>query len=113
MVCISTHGYDIHNFDGPGNIKWAAMEINGKTEYVICNPQGFGNTTPPPNGKPVVNVLAQPAGEARFTPNGYYDIPYRCLLPEKLENLLAAGRNLSSDVNAQSGARLIMACRCV
>ncbi len=110
VVCISTHGYDIHNFDGPGNIKWAAMEINGKTEYVICNPQGFGTTTPPPNGKPVVNVLAQPAGEARFTPNGYYDIPYRCLLPEKLENLLAAGRNLSSDVNAQSGARLIMAC---
>ena len=28
----------------------------------------------------------------------------------KLDNLLAAGRNLSSDVEAQSGARLIMAC---
>ncbi len=110
VICISSHGYDIHNYDGPGNIKWAEMEINGSTEYVICNPMGFGTTTPPPHGKSVVNYKGQNAENAEFEPNGYYDIPYRCLVPLKIENLMVAGRNLSSDVNAQSGARLVMAC---
>ncbi|MDF2924180.1 MAG: dependent oxidoreductase [Paenibacillaceae bacterium] len=110
VVCISSHGYDVHNYDGPGNIKWAEMEINGEKEYVICNAMGFGTTTPPPNGKQVVNVHGQTAETAQFENNGYYDIPYRCLVPVRIDNLLMAGRNLSSDVNAQSGARLVMAC---
>ncbi len=42
VIAMSTHGYDIHNYEGPGNVKWAAMDINGKTEYVICNAGGFG-----------------------------------------------------------------------
>lgn len=110
VVCISSHGYDVHNYDGPGNIKWAEMEINGQKEYVICNAMGFGTTTPPPNGKQVVNIKGQTAEAAEFEVNGYYDIPYRSLVPVKIEDLLVAGRNLSSDVNAQSGARLVMAC---
>ncbi len=110
VIAISNHGYDIHNYDGPGNIKWAEMEINGQTEYVICNPMGFATTTPPPNGKEVVNVHGQRAEDAEFAPNSCYDIPYRCLVPKTVDNLLVAGRNLSSDVNAQSGARLVMAC---
>ena len=109
-ITISSHGYDVHNFEGPGNIKWAEMEINGQTEYVICNPMGFGTTTPPPGNKAVVNIKGQTAENAEFEQNAYYDIPYRCLVPIKVDNLLAAGRNLSSDVNAQSGARLVMAC---
>ena len=52
----------------------------------------------------------KPGDEAEFELGGFYDIPYRSLIPVKLDNLLAAGRNLSSDVEAQSGARLIMAC---
>ena len=40
----------------------------------------------------------------------YYDIPYRALLPIRLENVLAAGRNISSDVPGQSGTRLVMCC---
>jgi hypothetical protein len=110
VVCISSHGYDIHNYEGSGNIKWAAMEIDGETQYVICTPAGFGATTPPPDGKPVVNVKGQDAETAEFELNGYYDIPFRCLIPIKLDNLLVAGRNLSSTVEAQSGTRLIMAC---
>ena len=27
VVAISNHGYDIHNFEAPGNIKWAPMEL--------------------------------------------------------------------------------------
>lgn len=109
VIAMSTHGYDIHNYEGPGNIKWASMDVNGKTQYVICNASGWGSTTPP-HGEQLVDAYGRPGDEAVFEPGGYYDIPYRALVPEKLDNLLAAGRNLSSDVEAQSGARLIMAC---
>ncbi len=110
VIAISNHGYDVHNFEAAGNIKWAPIEINGETQYVISSQAGFGTTTPPPDGKPVVNYKGQTAEFAEFEPGIYYDIPYRSLLPKKVENLLAAGRNLSSDVYAQSGARLIMCC---
>ena len=110
VVAISNHGYDIHNFEAPGNIKWAPMEINGEKKYVICNASGFGTTTMPPDGSPVVNFKGQGVDEAEFEAGGYYDIPLRCLIPEKLDGLMIAGRNLSSDIYAQSGSRLIMAC---
>ena len=110
VIAISNHGYDIHNFEETGNIKWAPIELNGETQYVISNSGGFGTTTPPPDGKPVVNCKGQTAEFAEFEPGLYYDIPYRCLVPKRVENLLAAGRNLSSDVYAQSGARLILCC---
>lgn len=110
VITISNHGYDVHNFESTGNVKWAPVEINGEVQYVISSQAGFGTTTPPPDGKPVVNYKGQTAEFAEFEPNLYYDIPYRCLVPKRIENLLVAGRNLSSDVYAQSGARLVMAC---
>lgn len=110
VVAISNHGYDIHNFDAPGNVKWAPMEINGEKRYVICNASGFGTTTMPPDGSPVVNFKGQGVDEAEFEAGGYYDIPLRCLIPAKLDGLMMAGRNLSSDIYAQSGSRLVMAC---
>ena len=110
VIAISNHGYDIHNFEETGNIKWAPIMLNGKLQYVISNSGGFGTTTPPPDGNPVVNAKGQTAEFAEFEPNRTYDIPYRCLVPVRVENLLVAGRNLSSDVYAQSGARLILCC---
>ena len=110
VIAISNHGYDIHNFESTGNIKWAPIQLNGETQYVIGNSGGFGTTTPPPDGKPVVNIKGQTAEYAEFEPNQTYDIPFRALVPVRVENLLAAGRNLSSDVYAQSGARLILCC---
>lgn len=110
VIAISNHGYDVHNFEETGNVKWAPVEIDGKVQYVISSQAGFGTTTPPPDGMPVVNYKGQTAEFAEFEPNLYYDIPYRSLVPIRLENMLVAGRNLSSDVYAQSGARLIMAC---
>ena len=110
VIAISNHGYDIHNFEETGNVKWAPIVINGETQYVISNATGFGTTTPPPDGKPVVNIKGQTAEYAEFEPNRYYDIPYRCLVPVRVENLLAAGRNISSDVYGQSAARLILCC---
>ena len=110
VAAISAHGYDIHNFEAPGNIKWAPVEVDGETRYVICNPGGFGTTTPPPGGARVTDLMGRPAETAQFEPNGYYDIPYRCLVARDRDNLLMAGRNISTDVAAQSGVRLIMCC---
>ena len=38
---------------------------------------------------------------------GSYDIPYRCLVPQKIDGLLVAGRSLSADRGAQATARVI------
>ncbi|MDR1100366.1 MAG: FAD-dependent oxidoreductase, partial [Treponema sp.] len=39
-----------------------------------------------------------------------FEIPYRCLLPLGVENLLTAGRCISADHVAESGVRAISAC---
>ncbi len=39
-----------------------------------------------------------------------YDIPYRCLVPQKLKNVIAAGRCLSSDRGANGSARVMGTC---
>src|SRR5262249_2068635 len=41
---------------------------------------------------------------------GYYDIPYRCLLPQNVDNLLVAGRCVSSTQQAQASARVSGPC---
>lgn len=43
-------------------------------------------------------------------PGSYREIPYRALVPLKVENLLTAGRNISCDFMGQSGTRLVLAC---
>ncbi|HOS42570.1 MAG TPA: FAD-dependent oxidoreductase, partial [Armatimonadota bacterium] len=110
VITVSHHGYDVHNPDGVGNIKWAEMEVDGETRYVICNGGGWGTTLMPPNGAPLTDYRGRGQGEAQFDAGGFYDIPYRCLVPRDVENLLVAGRCLSADFLAQSGCRLIMAC---
>lgn len=105
-IAASHHGYDVHGPTGPGNIKWAEMEVDGQTRYVICKASGYGTTLPPPEGAELTNYR----GTRDFDPQDFYDIPYRCLLPESIENLLVAGRCLSADFMAQSGSRLNMLC---
>ena len=39
-----------------------------------------------------------------------YDIPYGCLLPQKIENALIAGRCLSATRDAHSSARVMGTC---
>lgn len=40
----------------------------------------------------------------------YYQIPYRCLLPKKIENLIVAGRPISATYEAHSSTRIQTTC---
>jgi hypothetical protein len=45
-----------------------------------------------------LNVCAEDAADMTITKDGgSYDIPYRCLVPKKIDNLLAAGKCVSTD----------------
>lgn len=42
--------------------------------------------------------------------NPHFDVPYRCLVPKKIENLLVAGRCISTTHEAQASIRMICPC---
>ncbi len=112
-VCaISWRVFDIHNPDGMGNLKWTEIEMDGKTRYLTCHRKPTPKQDLPPGGEvcdymgrthddPDWMTLPQPE---------HYDVPYRCLVPAGVDNLLVAGRCLSSDFPAQSATRLVMCC---
>lgn len=105
VVAISQHGFDLHGFTAAGNLKWFKGTLPDGREAYISNRGGWGSQLPPDDDLPRVN-MAELAPEGAF----WYDIPYRSLLPIRLNNVLAAGRNISSDVPGQSGIRLVMCC---
>ena len=75
------HALDAHHPTQPGHIKHIIRKKpDGSEEKVYVNP-----------------------GEWR-------EIPYRALVTKKIDNLLVAGRNFSSDFMAQSGNRLVLEC---
>ena len=118
VIAISRHGYDMHNPDGPGNIKFAEIEIKGEKRYVIYKKGALATTmidfpkgdTPPGGAKVLCDIEGRTGDDMQFPEPVFHDIPFRCLLPLKVENLMVAGRCLSSDFEAQSGTRLIMCC---
>ncbi len=49
--------------------------------------------------------------EPRYLPEGgYYDIPYRCLVPREIDNLLVAGRCISVTHEALGSTRVMFQC---
>lgn len=46
----------------------------------------------------------------KYKPGESYGIPYRCLIPEKIENLWVAGRTVSCDRAMQGSLRVMPAC---
>ena len=105
-IAISHHGFDMHGFEDVGNPKWFKGTLPDGREAYISNVAGWGSQLPPEDGLPRVSMKELAEIDKQF----YYEIPYRSLLPIRLENVLAAGRNISSDVPGQSGTRLIMCC---
>jgi hypothetical protein len=49
------------------------------------------------------DIRSVPAGD-------YYEIPYRCLLPQGMDNLLVAGRSVSATHEAQASLRIMPTC---
>ena len=106
VIAISYHGFDLHGFTRSGNMKWFKGVLPNGEEAYISNISGWGSQMPPEDGKKRIfmSELVDPSVQY------FYDIPYRALQHKRLDNVLAAGRNLSSDVPGQSGTRLIMCC---
>jgi len=113
VVAISWRAYDIHNPDALGNLKWAQWELDGKKVYMVVGGGGYIPHQDMPPGGVVVDYLGRPQDHpdhGTLPEPRHYDIPYRCLVPVDVENLLVAGRCLSSDFPAQSATRLVMCC---
>jgi hypothetical protein len=53
----------------------------------------------------------QRPGLTRLPPGAYHEIPYRCLVPLGVEQLLVAGRCLSATFAAQGSVRVQSNCR--
>ncbi|HBE03837.1 MAG TPA: FAD-dependent oxidoreductase [Spirochaetia bacterium] len=108
VICLTGHHYDLHNPDGPGNIKWAEPEIDGQKRYVAVH--GKGGSWAPPGGWDVICDAFGRSGKDFQRKTMPSSIPYRSLVPAKIDNLLVAGRCLSSEFMAQAGCRLILTC---
>lgn len=102
------HHFDLHNPDGVGNIKWAKEIIDGKVCYVSST--GNPGSLEPPVGYENMTDGWGRYGSERVFKTGASDIPYRSLVPVKIDNLLVAGRCLSSEFMAQAASRLILCC---
>ncbi|MEM2319331.1 MAG: FAD-dependent oxidoreductase [Candidatus Bathyarchaeia archaeon] len=59
-----------------------------------------------------MHPIGWPGGkyEAILKPGEYWEIPYRCLVPLKVDNLLVAGRCISTEFYAAWAVRVIAAC---
>lgn len=111
VIAMSGHGFDLHNPTGPGNIKWLDAEIDGKKRWLVAFPSGFAASWLPPGGRDVLtDYEGRGMAHAKWPVPRSYDIPYRSLVPLKIENLLVAGRCLSANFMGQSGCRLVMCC---
>jgi len=106
VIAISYHGFDLHGFTKSGNMKWFKGTLPSGEEAYISNISGWGSQMPPEDGTKMMFMSELVDTSKQY----FYDIPYRALVHKRLENVLAAGRNLSSDVPGQSGTRLIMCC---
>jgi hypothetical protein len=107
-ITATFHHFDLHNPDGVGNIKWAKEVIDGKVCYVSST--GNPGSLEPPCGYAGMTDGWGRCGADRVFKTGGSDIPYRSLVPVKFDNLLVAGRCLSSEFMAQAASRLILCC---
>ncbi|MCS7114066.1 MAG: FAD-dependent oxidoreductase [Candidatus Bathyarchaeota archaeon] len=68
------------------------VHLSEPKEPALCRPAQCSSDMHP---------IGRPGGyEARVRPGEYCEIPYRCLVPLKIDNLLVAGRCISTDFDA-------------
>ncbi len=108
VIASTNHHFDLHNPDGPGNIKWAKETIDGQVCYVSATGH-IGSWEPPCGWENMTDGWGRHGSDRVFSREPS-DIPYRSLVPVKVDNLLVAGRCLSSEFMAQAAARLVLSC---
>ncbi|HEY9841497.1 MAG TPA: FAD-dependent oxidoreductase [Candidatus Obscuribacterales bacterium] len=84
-------------------------------EYVLTSEDFFAARKFPDaiarNNYPIDIHSRDASGGLHFMKAGdYHEIPYRCLVPLEIEQLLVAGRCLSADFSAQGAVRIIPNC---
>ncbi|MGE3726696.1 MAG: FAD-dependent oxidoreductase [Candidatus Sericytochromatia bacterium] len=84
-------------------------------EYVLTSEDFFAARKFPDavarNNYPIDIHSRDKSGGLHFMQAGdYHEIPFRCLVPLQIENLLVAGRCLSADFSAQGAVRIIPNC---
>lgn len=84
-------------------------------EYVLSSEDFFAARKFPDaiarNNYPIDIHARDQSGGLHFMKAGdYHEIPYRCLIPLEIEQLLVAGRCLSADFSAQGAVRIIPNC---
>jgi hypothetical protein len=90
-IANGSYRVDIHHHDKPG---WTFRYLNGKEVY--C----------PGGGHPSVERRWRPEQETDPT---FYQVPYRCLVPQgSYGNLLAAGRFIDADEEANGAIRVMV-----
>lgn len=91
-IARDSHGFDIHHPTDADAGYVKHIHLPESKEPAVCRPDGKGGY------------------EARLKPGEHFEIPYRSLVPLKIENLLVAGRCYSATFEAQAGSRLILTC---
>ncbi len=80
VITISQHG-----FEEAGNMKWFRGTLPDGREAYIANRAGWGTQLPPEDGLPRINMKELIDDDMVY----YYEIPYRALVPVRMENVLA------------------------
>ena len=91
--------FDTHHPTSPRLGFIRHIHLDKPVEPAVCRPAQCSDEMHP---------YGKPGGyEARVNPTEYCEIPYRSLVPLKIENLLVAGRCVSAEFNALAAVRVI------
>lgn len=91
--------FDTHHPTSPRLGFMRHIHLNEPKEPAVCRPAQCSSDMHP---------FCRPGGyEARVNPLEYCEIPYRSLVPVKIDNLLVAGRCVSAEFNAIAAVRVI------
>lgn len=73
--------------------------------YDMLSPDGIMSETSDFSGKGYHGHIFEPV-----IGNRYFEVPYRCMVPDKINNMLVAGRCVSADHVAECGLRAVSLC---
>jgi len=95
--------FDSHHPTSPQWVFMRHIHVKEPVGSAVCEEEHLGV-----NCNADMHPFGVPAGvPARPNPKDWCEIPYRCLLPQKVDNLLVAGRCCSAEFHANGAMRII------